>query len=71
MTSFRIRYEPNKGVNFVHLINFLVSYKIMTLEQSVSLHRQFKLAEDISLDIPDGFVDAFRRELNSLGCVSE
>ncbi|VTR96932.1 hypothetical protein [Tuwongella immobilis] len=71
MTSFRIRYEPNKGVNFVHLINFLVSYEIMTLEQCVSVYKRFKLAEDISLEIPDGLVAEFRRELTSLGCVSE
>ena len=36
MTSVRMRYELNKDMNFVHLINFLVSYKIMTLEQRLT-----------------------------------
>jgi hypothetical protein len=71
MISFRIRYKPNKDVNFLHLINFLVSYDIMTLEQSHNVYKRFKLEQDISLDIPEGLVAAFRQALNSTGCVSE
>lgn len=71
MTTFRIRYEVNKGMNFILLVNFLVSYKIMTLEQAIPVMKQFYSGEDISLDIPDASVDDFKFEVNSIGCLCE
>jgi len=71
MTTFRIRYEVNKGMNFIRLVNFLVSYEIMNLEQAVPVIKQFHSGEDISLDIPDASVDDFKYQVNSMGCVYE
>jgi hypothetical protein len=68
---FHIRFGPNKGVNFVHLMNYLVSREIMILTQAISLYGRFKLGEDISVDIPNGLAGEFRGVLNSLGFVIE
>lgn len=54
MTKFRIQYEDNKEKSsFVSIINFLVSYKIMTLDAAACLHRKYKEGETIVLDVQD------------------
>jgi hypothetical protein len=71
MSRIRIRHINNKAINFVHVINFLVGYRIMTFEEAHSLYERFKLGEDIVFDIPDEMDSKFRSELDSLNCKHE
>lgn len=71
MATIQIRYEPNKSVNFVHIVNYLVGSRIMTLDESICFYRQFKLMEDITFRIPDEIVHEFKTKLDCLNCEYE
>jgi hypothetical protein len=71
MSRILVRPSVNKNVNFIHIVNFLVSYNIMSLEEAHVLYRKFKLAEDVVFDIRDEMASKFRDELNSLNCKYE
>lgn len=68
MSRIVLQHKTNEHINFVHVVNFLVSYRIMTLEEALPLHKRFKLGEDVIFDIPDEMVSKFRDQLDSLGC---
>lgn len=54
MPKFSILHKNNKErPSFVSIINFLVSYKIMTLDAAACLHHKYKEGETIVLDIQD------------------
>jgi hypothetical protein len=71
MSRVRLPHEVNKDVNFVHIANFLVSYRIMTLQEAHSLFRSFHQEKDVVISVPDEVDAEFRRELNSLNCKFE
>lgn len=71
MIQVMLRHNINEDTNFVHIVNFLVSYKIMSLEEANFLYREFKLAKDVVFEIPDEMASKFKGELNSLNCKYE
>lgn len=71
MSTAIVRYSANKSVGFLHIVNFLVSRKIMSLEEANLLYRKFKLGEDVQFDIPDHEFGAFGNCLDSLNCTFE
>lgn len=71
MSRIHLRYSINRDVNFAAIVNFLVSYNIMTLDTAVSLYKKFKLGEDVTFEIPDEMALKFRDELDSLNCQYE
>ncbi|MCA9071417.1 MAG: hypothetical protein KDA84_20960 [Planctomycetaceae bacterium] len=66
MAQILLKYELNKGVNFVKTMSFLVAYRIMTLEELIKLRKQFKQGEDVVFEIPDEMLPLCSDELNSL-----
>ena len=66
MANILLRYELNRDINFVKIMNFLVAYQIMTLEQSHNLYKQFRQGQDVVFAIEDEMVPLFTNELNSL-----
>jgi hypothetical protein len=71
MQEFKLRHCSNKHVKFLHIVNFVVNYNIMTFEEAHSLYKQFKLEKDVVFNVPDEMVSKFRAELNSLNCEHE
>jgi hypothetical protein len=71
MSRITLRHDMNEDVHFLHIVNFLVSYNIMSLEEANGLYRKFKLAEDVVFDIRDEMGSEFRDELDSLKCKYE
>ena len=71
MSRIVLRHDCNRNVNFIHVINLLVDYKIMTLEEAHSLYVRFKLGEDVVFDVRDDMVPKFRDALDSLNCSHE
>ena len=71
MPRITLRYEHNKNVSFIHVINCLVSYEIMTLEEAVPLYKQFKLGEDVVLDVSDKLISIVGNHLDYLDCKYE
>ena len=71
MSRVVLRHDENKSVSFLHIVNFLVSYKIMSLEEANRFYQKFKLGEDVVLDIPDQTASAFRVYLGFLNCKYE
>ena len=71
MPRILLRHNGNEGVSFLHIVNFLVSYKIMSLTDASRFYQRFKLGEDIDFDIPDQMASTFRDCLGSLNCKYE
>ena len=71
MSRFMLLHDVNKNVGFLHIVNFLVSYKIMSLEQAGRFYERFKLGEDVVFDIPDQMASTFKEYLESLNCKYE
>jgi len=71
MSRIEIRHSVNEDVNFIHIINVLVSYKVMSLEEASCLYRKFKLAEDVVFDIQDETTAKVKDALDSLNCKYE
>ncbi len=71
MSKFVLQYDVNKSVSFLHIVNFLVSRKIMSLEEARGIYRKFNVGEDVVLYIPDDQAPAFRSYLQSINCKFE
>jgi len=71
MARITLRNTNNKNVNFIHIINFLLAYRVMAIEEAHSLYKKFKSGEDITFDIPDAIASKFRSELDCLNCNHE
>ena len=71
MATIHIRDDVNKDISFVHIINSLVSYKLMSLEEAVALYKRFKAMNDIVLEVPGQAADKLRMELTELHCIHE
>ena len=71
MVNILLKYELNRDINFVKIMNFLIAYQIMTLEQSHNLYKQFRQGQDVVFEIEDEMVPLFTNELNSLNCKHE
>jgi hypothetical protein len=68
MVRITIRYDDNRDVPFLQILNFLVAYKIIAFETAVSLHNEFRSGGDIVLDVPDEIASRFRGELDHFDC---
>ena len=66
MSRIIVRPDVNQGVSFLHIANFLVAYKIMSLEETHRLYQKFKLGEDVVFDIQDQMASTFRDHLDFL-----
>ena len=71
MTRLTMQYDANRGVNFIFIVNFLVTYKIMSLEEASLLYWKFKRDEDVLFEIPEQLTAEFKKHLDSLNCVYE
>jgi hypothetical protein len=71
MSRFLLPHEANESVPFVPIVNFLVSYEVMSLGQAADLNRQFKLGNDVVIEIPDSINLVFMDELDYLNCAFE
>ncbi len=71
MSRIVIRHSVNKDVNFIHVVNVLVSYKVMSLEEASCLYKKFKLAEDVAFDIQDEITSTVKDAFDSLNCKYE
>lgn len=68
MSNITLKYALNRDIEFVRIINFLVSYRIMTLEDSSKLQRQYRQGRDVTFIVDDEKAPMFIKELVHLGC---
>jgi hypothetical protein len=68
MSNIHLPYDENPNINFVHIVNYLVSHSIMSLDEAIIIYKEFKSNHDAVLNIPDLLVNDFKKELASLGC---
>ena len=69
MLRIIIRHSVNKSVNFLHVINFLVSYKLRSLEEAVGISHKFESGEDAVFDIQDDEIaSSFKNWLDHIKC---
>ncbi len=45
MPRIMLRHHDNADVDFVHIINLLVNYRVMPLAEAASLFKQFKAGQ--------------------------
>ena len=69
MSRVTLRHKNNEHLKFVHILNLLCSYGIVNMEEAMSLMKQFKLGEDVTIDLPDEVDSEFRCKLRSYNCV--
>ncbi len=67
MSNFMLRRDVNKDRSFVHVVNFLTAYQIMSLEDAVPLFKAFHLrSEDVVVGIPDALDSRFNQALDAV-----
>lgn len=71
MSSVVFSIEENSDFSFVAFMNFLVSYKIMSLKESRKLLDNFTDGELLTIEFPVELVDVMRDALDSQSCVYE
>src|SRR5579862_5469861 len=65
MSRFRIRRDVNRHRSLCHVINFLTSCEIMSLEDSRPMFYAFhSRGEDVVVDIPDDTVSRFEEAMD-------
>lgn len=71
MSRVLLRHNENKSIGFLHIVNFLVSYKIMSLEEANRFYQKYQLGEDVVFDIPEQTDSTFKDYLRFLNCKYE
>lgn len=66
MPQIILRYDDNKDLQFLHLMQWFVGNKLMTLEESLLLYKRFTSREDLTIDIPSELASDFRVVLDGL-----
>ena len=65
MTKFVLSIHDNNERNFLHVLNFLVSYKVSSLEDSIGFYKRFKSSEEIEVKVLDKLANKFANCLDS------
>lgn len=66
-----VSIDKNRELNFVSIINFLVSYKIMSLDSAIDFYSNFKDGEKITIEVPCTLEKQFTEVLEAGGCCYE
>jgi hypothetical protein len=67
MSFIKIRRASNESLSFVKIVNFMVSYKMMSLEDASRLHLTLMSGEEIIIRLPETMASQLANELDFLG----
>ena len=67
MITIRIKYEPNNASAFVHLVNYMLSREVISMEHAIVLAKRYNSSEGVAITIPDEMVSEFKKKMDALG----